>query len=224
MAIVYPISGNNVQSDRQLTLKIAHVKMNRREYPGSRPISLFAVPFGKPMAKPDYEYTDDISFTNAARISLESGFRRMIKNVSGTRSGVERREPTPDEVEALHDMRVGSRRLRASLALFAGVFPKAEFLDWDKQVGVITDALGAVRDLDVQLDALRTLSASVPENEAYGISRLIERQTEQREIERKALQVALDRLEKARFERRFQKAMDRVLPAEKKLKKKENKA
>jgi CHAD domain-containing protein len=166
------------------------------------------------MAKATYDYPADIPFRDAARIALEGGFQKMMKNASGTRSGVERREPTADEVEALHDMRVGSRRLRAALALFAGVFPKTEFRDLDKQVGSITDALGAVRDLDVQLDALRSLQASVPPNEAYGISRLIERQTEQRDIERKALQVALDRLEKSRFERQFQKALDRALPVD----------
>jgi CHAD domain-containing protein len=165
------------------------------------------------MAKATYDYPADISFRNAARLALESGFQKMMKNASGTRSGVARREPNADEVEALHDMRVGSRRLRAALALFAGVFPKAEFRELDKQVGSITDALGAVRDLDVQLDALRTLQSSVPPNEAYGISRLIERQAEQRDIERKALQVALDRLEKSRFERQFQKALDRAVPA-----------
>lgn len=174
------------------------------------------------MAKATYEYPADATFRDAARITLEGGFRKMMKNVSGTRSGVERRDPHPDEVEALHDMRVGSRRLRAALALFAGVFPKSEFRDLDKAAGAITDALGAVRDLDVQLDSLRALQASVPPNEAYGISRLIERQTEQRDIERKALQVALDRLEKSRFERRFQKALDSALPVEKRKGKEES--
>jgi CHAD domain-containing protein len=167
------------------------------------------------MAKATYEYPADISFRDAARIALEGGFRKMMKNASGTRSGVERRDPHPDEVEALHDMRVGSRRLRAALALFAGVFPREDFRALDKEAGAITDALGAVRDLDVQLDSLRALQATVPPNEAYGVSRLIERQTEQRDIERKALQVALDRLEKSRFERRFQKALDSALPAAK---------
>ena len=213
-----------MQSGEQLTLQIPHAKMNRRKNNLSLTVPRCDAPLRKSMAKTEDQYTDDISFPDAARISLESGFRKMMKNVSGTRSGVERREPTPEEVEALHDMRVGSRRLRAALALFAGVFPKAEFRDWDKQVGAITDALGAVRDLDVQLDTLRALSASAPENEAYGISRLIEHQTEQREIERKALQVALDRLDKAGFERRFRKALDRALPAEKKAKKKGDKA
>lgn len=167
------------------------------------------------MAKATYEYLADISFREAARAALDGGFRKMMKNASGTRSGALSTEPNAEEVEALHDMRVGSRRLRAALALFAGVFSRTEFREMDKEIGAITDALGAVRDLDVQLDSLRTLQASVPPNEAYGISRLVERQTGQRDLERKALQVALDRLEKSRFERRFQKSLDRALPQEK---------
>ena len=164
------------------------------------------------MAKATYDYPPDISFRDAARAALESGFRKMVDNAAGTRSGVERREPEPDEVEALHDMRVGSRRLRAALAVFARVFSNNDFLALDKEVGAVTDALGAVRDLDVQLDGLRSLQASLPENEAYGIARLIARQTDEREVERKALLVALERMEKSRFERRFTKALDRALP------------
>lgn len=164
------------------------------------------------MAKATYEFPPDASFKDAARIALEGSFRKMMDNAAGTRSGVERREPSAEEIEALHDMRVGSRRLRAALSLFAKVFPKDDFRELDKQAAAITDALGAVRDLDVQLDGLRALQASLPENEAYGVSRLIAHQTEKREIERKALLVALDRLEKERFERRFLRALDRSLP------------
>lgn len=166
------------------------------------------------MAKAAYEYPPDVSFRDAARIALESSFQKMIDNVGGTRSGVERREPTPEEIEALHDMRVGTRRLRSALAVFAKVFSKSEFREIDKEVGAVTDALGAVRDLDVQLDALRALQAAAPENEAYGISRLVHHQTERREVERKALLVALERMEKDRFERRFQRVLDRALPKE----------
>jgi CHAD domain-containing protein len=163
------------------------------------------------MARATYDYPTDISFCEAGRIALDSSFRKMMKNAGATRTGVERSEPLPDEVEALHDMRVGSRRIRAALAVFGRAFSKADFQELDRQVAAITDALGAVRDLDVQLDALRSIHASVPEHEAHGIGRLISRQADQRDVERHALLVALDRLEKERFERRFLKALDRAL-------------
>lgn len=164
------------------------------------------------MAKAVYEFPPDIAFTEAARQALLSGYRKMMDNAEGTRDGLKRKSPTAEDIEALHDMRVGSRRVRAALSVFAKVFPRDEFRALDKQFGAITDALGAVRDLDVQMDYLRTLQASLPENEAYGIGRLLERQTDRRNIERKALIAALDRLKKDGFDRTFRKALNRALP------------
>lgn len=156
------------------------------------------------MAKATYDFPADIQFKDAARRAMYAAYRKMMDNAPGTRAG--------EDIEALHDMRVGSRRLRAALAVFAKVFPRDEYRLLDKQIGDITDALGAVRDLDVQLDYLRNLRNSLPDNEAYGINRLIERQNTRRDKERKALVKALDKLEKERFERRFLKALDRAVP------------
>jgi len=165
------------------------------------------------ISKPTYELPADISFRDAARAILLAGYRKTMDNAAGTRAGLEKREPTEEDIEFLHDMRVGTRRLRAALAVFGKIFPKDEFRTLDEQVGDITDALGLVRDLDVQLDALRRLQSGLPENEAYGIGRLIARQTRLRDKERKALIEALDQLEKEKFERRFLKALDRAAPA-----------
>lgn len=156
------------------------------------------------MARSTYDFPADIAFKDAARHTLLVQFRKMMDNAPGTREG--------SDIEALHDMRVGSRRLRAALSVFAKVFSKDEFRALDKQIGDITDALGAVRDLDVQLDYLRNLHNGLPENEAYGIGRLITRQSGKRDKERKALIKALDTLEKERFERRFAKALNRAVP------------
>ena len=156
------------------------------------------------MAKATYDFPDDIAFKDAARLALTEQFRKMMDNAAGTRAG--------EDIEALHDMRVGSRRLRAALSLFAKIFSKEDYRLFDAQIGDITDALGAVRDLDVQLDYLRNYRNSVPENEAYGIGRLIERRTSLREKERKRLLKALDLQEKERFGARFLKALDRAVP------------
>ncbi len=156
------------------------------------------------MAKALYEFPPDVLFTDAARSALSASFHKMMNNANGTRKG--------DDIEALHDMRVGSRRLRSALAIFAKAFDREEYRALDREIGDITDALGAVRDLDVQLDYLDKLRAELPANEAYGIGRLMERQTKKRAKERKALVRALDALEKSRFERRFSKALKRALP------------
>ncbi len=165
------------------------------------------------MAKAAYDLPADVSFQDAACRVLITSFRMMQENTAGTKAGTVHREPTPEEIEALHDMRVGSRRLRAALSVFGSLFPRDEFRTMERQVGDITDALGAVRDLDVHLDVLRRLQEKLPENEAYGIGRLIARQTKQRDKERKKLLQTLERLEKERFERRFMKALQRALPS-----------
>ena len=160
------------------------------------------------MAKATYQFSPDASFNEAARTILLQAFSKMSDNAKGTKAGLQRKKATPDDIEALHDMRVGSRRLRAALSVFAKAFPKTEYRNFDKQIGGITDALGAVRDLDVQIDYLRGVVQTLPPNEAYGVSRLISRQTKQRDKERKHLLDALAALKKSGFQRTFRKAVD----------------
>src|SRR5206468_4168554 len=74
-----------------------------------------------------------------------------------------------DDPERLHDMRVAIRRLRAMLALFADVLPirfaaAAATLEW------IARALGAVRDLDVQLAHLDAWRAEMDRDDAEGLT------------------------------------------------------
>ena len=164
------------------------------------------------MAKRNPTLSPDTLFEDAAYATLHGGLRKMMDNAAGTRAGLRRSTPTPADIEALHDMRVGSRRLRAGLSVFAPVFPPREFRALNREVGRITDALGAVRDLDVQGDYLRGLIATLPANEAYGIERLLRLQTRRRDRERKALLATLDAMERDHFERRFRKALRRALP------------
>jgi len=154
------------------------------------------------MAKATSDF--DITFKEAARRTLLAHFDKMMSHLPGTRTG--------EQMEHLHQMRVGSRRLRAALSVFAKVFPKAEFRTLDKQIGDITDALGAVRDLDVQMDYLRGVRDPLPENEAYGLTRLIDQLSDERDERRKELVKALKRLEKERFAAHFRKTLDRAVP------------
>lgn len=155
-------------------------------------------------AKATPNASPDLLFKDAARDVLLAHFHKMMDNLPGTRAG--------EDIEALHDMRVGSRRLRAALSVFAKVFSKAEYQTLDKQIGDITDALGAVRDLDVQMDYLRGVRDPLPPNEAYGVGRLIERLSQERDKNRKKLVKALDKLDKEKFGPRFLKTLDRAVP------------
>jgi CHAD domain-containing protein len=66
------------------------------------------------------------------------------------------------EVEAIHDMRVTTRRLRVALSNFAVCFSREASRELKSRLEEIADALGHVRDLDVLLEALATLSAESP--------------------------------------------------------------
>jgi triphosphatase len=57
-----------------------------------------------------------------------------------------------EDIEELHDMRVATRRLRAALDLFVDVLP-VRARNFRDELGWLAGVLGAVRDLDVQLQA-----------------------------------------------------------------------
>jgi CHAD domain-containing protein len=83
---------------------------------------------------------------HAVRAAIAAGVRRMILNDPRTRLG---------EVEPLHQMRVGTRRLRSDLRTFRPLLDE----EWAESLRVelkwLGGSLGAVRDLDVLLARLR---------------------------------------------------------------------
>ena len=95
--------------------------------------------------------------SEAGRKILGFHFARMVKNEPGTRLG--------EDIEALHDMRVATRRMRVALELFAPYFKKKAlkpYLDGLRSTG---RALGRVRDLDVLLEQLNTYLETLPEEQ-----------------------------------------------------------
>jgi CHAD domain-containing protein len=80
---------------------------------------------------------------------------------------------TGDDIEHVHQMRVASRRLRNGLNLFKGFLSKKQAKAWQKEVRVITKALGQARDLDIQIDLLnRCLAETLEDRYKPGYNRL----------------------------------------------------
>lgn len=73
----------------------------------------------------------------------------MLANRDGALSG--------DDPDAVHDMRVASRRLRTAIDLFGDHLPNKRVKQATKHLRATTRALGGPRELDVQLGMLRTL-------------------------------------------------------------------
>jgi len=151
------------------------------------------------MAKSAYDIAPDATFIEAAHTSLGQQLHEMMFNLDGTRAG--------DDIEALHDMRVASRRLRAALSVFAAAFPPKPFAATEKEVAKTTDALGAVRDGDVQIEFMESVIEDAPESEKVGLRAFAEHLQKERDRERVLLVKELDRLEKSHFVRDFHRLL-----------------
>ncbi len=107
----------------------------------------------------------------------------MLAHEAGTRLG--------EDVEQLHDMRVATRRLRAALALFAGVLP-----DYSghlrSELGWLADQLGAVRDLDVQLERLDRWRDELPREDSGALTDLARLLGRERDAARASMLGCLD--------------------------------
>jgi inorganic triphosphatase YgiF len=69
---------------------------------------------------------------------------------------------TGEDPEALHDMRVATRRLRAALRIFAAGMPTRLQTRMTAELQWLGGLLGGVRDLDVQLAKLDAFTAAAP--------------------------------------------------------------
>ncbi len=104
------------------------------------------------------------------------------------------------EIERLHDMRVATRRLRATMEVFEPCFPRKRFRKTLKEVKALADALGERRDRDVGIEFLERFAEQVdPADRASvdeAVGRLREEQAEANEA--LALFVTDERLGKLR--------------------------
>ena len=106
---------------------------------------------------PDLGPTDIDAVSTIGELAYAALRRQLaayLVNEPGTRLG--------EDIEALHDMRVASRRLRSAMQIFADALPPDLLLLGD-ELKWVADALGEVRDLDVQLEWLRAEAAAHPD-------------------------------------------------------------
>jgi exopolyphosphatase/pppGpp-phosphohydrolase len=80
-----------------------------------------------------------------------------------------------EDVEAVHKMRVASRRLRASLDAFETCCKPGQFKKIYRRVKEMADLLGTARDTDVMLQGLQEKAEQVASEERAGMEWLIER-------------------------------------------------
>ncbi|NWF65634.1 MAG: CHAD domain-containing protein [Chloroflexi bacterium] len=137
------------------------------------------------------------SLAEAGRKVLSFHFGRMLSHEPGTRQG--------NDIEALHDMRVATRRMRAAFRVFGSGFRQKTVKPL--LVGLRTTAriLGQVRDLDVFMDKLQQYQQILPENEQAGLQLLLETWSAKREQARQEMLAYLDSKKYRRFKKEFLK-------------------
>ena len=99
------------------------------------------------------------------------------------------------DIERVHDMRVATRRLRAVLEIFAPCFPRDEHKEVLREVKALADALGARRDPDVQLAALRAVEEAMGPQERPGLEAFADRLRAEQQAGNERLAQALQRAE-----------------------------
>lgn len=103
------------------------------------------------------EVNGSTPFGLAAQSVISKLHDQLVKNIPGALAG--------EDIEALHDARVASRRLRAALRVFRIALPKTENAAVQGQVRLITQSLGQVRDQDVFLGFLQGYAADHPDSD-----------------------------------------------------------
>jgi triphosphatase len=130
-----------------------------------------------------------LSFGEVAFAVLRTQFAEMQNHEPGTRLG--------EDPEELHDMRVPTRRMRAAMKVFEGALP--ERAGWlREELRWVAQALGEVRDLDVQIECFQAWKREADEESSGFLDRILTITHIRRAAARKNM---LEVLDSVRYER-----------------------
>ena len=145
------------------------------------------------LSQPGIEPDDPMS--EAGRKTFRFHFRRMLYNEAGTRLG--------EDIEALHDMRVATRRMRAAFRVFGEYYEPKEVAPYLKGLRRTGRALGPVRDLDVFRAKVRAYLSALPEPHQGRLDGFLAVLEAQREAARGRMVTYLDSAKYALFREHF---------------------
>ena len=129
----------------------------------------------------------DQDFTSAMTALIAPRWERVWTELDRLRHG--------DDADAIHDIRVASRRLRAAMDVAVPCFPADWYAPLHRTAREITSALGGVRDRDVILDALGADRDNAPDEDHAALDALIARVEHERTLARRAMREFLAVLE-----------------------------
>jgi len=126
----------------------------------------------------------DDHIAEAGRKVLRFHLARMLGREAGTREGV--------DMEELHGMRVATRRQRAAWRVFGDAFRAGRTRAHRKRLREVAARLGAVRDLDVLLEAADAYRSELPRAEQRALEPLLRGWRDHRDDARRLLIRELD--------------------------------
>ncbi len=126
----------------------------------------------------------DDHLAEAGRKVLRFHLARMLAREAGTRDGT--------DAEELHGMRVATRRQRAAWRVFGEAFRAGRTKTHRKRLREVAARLGAVRDLDVLLEAADAYRSDLPANEQRALEPLLRGWRDHRDDARRLLLRELD--------------------------------
>ena len=128
--------------------------------------------------------TRDDLLAEAGRKVLRFHLARMLAREEGTRTGL--------HIEDLHGMRVATRRMRAAWRVFGDGFRLDRTRRMRRRLRELAARLGAVRDLDVLIEAAEAHRTTLPEADAAAFAPLVRAWSDDREVARLLLVRELD--------------------------------
>jgi exopolyphosphatase / guanosine-5'-triphosphate,3'-diphosphate pyrophosphatase len=108
-----------------------------------------------------------------------------------------------EDIEAVHKMRVASRRLRAALDAFESCADHIAFKKINTHIQKLADALGTVGDMDVMISGLSNSLQEMASEEQTGVQWLIDRLYAYHQQEEQSLEAELRKLDRDTIHRQI---------------------
>jgi CHAD domain-containing protein len=103
-----------------------------------------------------------------------------------------------NDADAVHDLRVASRRFHAAALLFSDTLPPAALTNAERRIRRVRKAAGNVRDGDVQMEFIAALMRKKRARRyRFGLERLLLRLSQRREKQMRRITAALATLERS---------------------------
>ena len=141
---------------------------------------------------------------NAARKLIAQNYAAMLNKEEGARLG--------EDPEAIHDMRVATRRMRAAFRVFDPYLKGKRAKEVRDGLRTVATDLGAVRDLDVLIANAEAFRETLPPEQRGGLASMTEEWRVTRWKARKALLRLLNSKEYSKFKQNMERFLKDPLP------------